>query len=161
MVFVEWRSISFLSLSLGGAALSSLAILRVRNKSRKIKIPITVICTITLLTFSAFTLLFCFFVSVDNQNHSRGIYSPDRKEAARVESWGGFGTSYGASVRVYRWRGFRSDLVFVSDGETPDVGDVVWKDDHHMIIRFSKEDDDFECINAHGVSVQCVPKPLQ
>ncbi len=156
MVFIAWRSAGLLLLCVGGIAASIAVLWWTRWKSWVIKVPVSIVAALLILIFGATFLLFSFFVSVDSDNHSRPIYSPDRKKAVRGENWGGFGTSYGTSVLIYTWYGIRSELVFSSEGNPPDVKDIIWSDDRHLVIQFPKEDEDFQCRSARNVKVQCV-----
>lgn len=159
MLFVNWRSVELLSISLGCVLLSVIVMWFVRMKSWKIKVPIIVVGMLTFVPGTAFTLLFWLFITVDWNHHSVAQYSPNGKAAARIEYWGGFGNTGGSCVILRTKRGFWIKTVFRTDADiTPKQ--LVWKGNENLTIYYPREAAYAECFSPSSVRVTCIAEDV-
>jgi hypothetical protein len=130
----------------------------VRDKGRRIRIPVRFFAVIFAVSGMLSLLLFLFFSDFPNPNtYSSPIYSPIRKMAARIRDYNlsGFGGA-DSSVELFAAHGFRSKMVYF--GEFKSIDDVRWLDDQRLKVRYHTYPEDRQptCVSlVFGVDIVC------
>jgi hypothetical protein len=99
--------------------------------------------------------LMLYFLIPSAPTRSIVVYSPDHTMAARLETWDAGGMGGGDYVKLFRWHGLDSTIVYTGGWHSVTASDVHWKSDSELEIFYSYARDT-DCKNAPKVAVTCI-----
>ena len=161
MLFIDWWQLGIFSFLLLLIAASAWSIYVTRNKRDIIQVP-TVLLSTPVAGLAGLLLLFMVLGNLSGcDTYVAPAYSPDHRFAARVENHDEGATGGSSVVELYMAHGFRRKMVFYGGWKSVQNGDLIWRGDSDLYIRYHHYegyDEAKACTASRLVRVHCVAK---
>jgi len=159
MIFPNYQAMAVIGICIAPLILGGLLFRIVRTTRSVVRIPTRIfsvlLCVCGACLISLWGFMNFYFTSTQ---HSSAIYSPDHRQALRVETWDAGAVGGGTSVILYSHFGLITKTIFSGEYAQVDKNSVRWLSNSHVLIEY---DNSYEtanpfCDGSRSVSVKCM-----